>query len=214
MIKLIQKIFLGCFMGFVSVGCSVFGVGSEERPSYEVILKDRDKEIRKYESYIIAKTTITGSFKEAQREGFKILAGYIFGKNQSRQKIPMTSPVVQKRESEKISMTAPVVLEENENKTWTMTFSMPSQYTLENLPVPNDDRITIEKVDQRYVAALRYSGLWTESKNAQKGRELEDWMKNHQQFELDSKPMFAGYNPPWTIPFFRRNEALIELKKK
>ncbi len=201
-------------MGLLTAGCSLFGKGSEERPIYKVIVKQDNKEIRKYESYIIAKTTVSGSFKDAQSEGFRILAGYIFGKNKSRQKIAMTAPVVQRSESEKISMTAPVVIAPGENKTWTMTFSMPSQFTLDTLPVPTDERVKIEKVEGKLVAALTFSGLWGESKNAEKGRELTEWMKSYQGYELTSEPMFAGYNPPWTLPFLRRNEMLIELRSR
>lgn len=201
-------------MGLLTAGCSLFGKGSEESPSYKVIVKQDNKEIRQYDGHIVAKTTIAGSFKDAQSEGFRILAGYIFGKNKSRQKIAMTAPVVQKPESEKISMTAPVIISPTENKKWTMTFSMPSQFTLETLPVPTDERITIEKVDGRIVAALTFTGFWNESKNAEKGQELTEWLKQYPDYEVTSPAMFAGYNPPWTIPFLRRNEMLIELRPR
>lgn len=201
-------------MGLLAAGCSLFGKGSEEQPSYKVVAKQENKEIRKYDSYIIAKTTVSGSFKDAQSEGFRILAGYIFGKNKSQQKIAMTAPVVQKSESEKISMTAPVVISPNENKTWTMTFSMPSKFTLETLPVPTDERVKLEKVNGKLVAALTFTGFWNESKNAEKALELTEWMKGFQEYQLASPPMFAGYNPPWTLPFLRRNEMLIELRQK
>ncbi len=201
-------------MVLLTAGCSLFGRGSEEQPSYKIITKDQDKEIRLYDSYIVAKTTITGSFQDAQSEGFRILAGYIFGKNKTKQKISMTAPVVQKSENEKISMTAPVIISPNQNKSWTMTFSMPSHFTLETLPVPNDPRISFEKIDNKFVAAITFSGFWRETKNAQKSQQLKDWMKGQQDFELISEGMFAGYNPPWTLPFLRRNEMLIELKRK
>lgn len=211
--NIIQKLILGTFMGLLSAGCSLFGKGNEEQPSYKIVAKNNNKEIRQYDSYIIAKTTVKGSFKDAQSEGFRILAGYIFGKNKSKQKIAMTAPVVQKAESEKISMTAPVVISPNENKTWTMTFSMPSKYTLETLPIPTDERVKIEKIEGKLIAALTFSGFWNESKNAEKGQELTEWLRGYQDYEITSPPMFAGYNPPWTLPFLRRNEMLIELKK-
>ncbi len=198
-------------MVLLSAGCSLFGKGSEEQPTYKIVAKQDNKEIRKYDSYLIAKTTVSGSFKDAQREGFRILAGYIFGKNKSQQKIAMTAPVVQKSESEKISMTAPVVISPNENKTWTMTFSMPSKFTLETLPLPTDERVKIEKVEEKLVAALTFSGFWNESKNAEKALELTEWMKGYQEYQITSSPMFAGYNPPWTLPFLRRNEMIVEL---
>jgi hypothetical protein len=211
--KTFSTLILGTLMGLLAAGCSLFGVGSEEQPNYKIIAKVDNKEIRKYDSYIIAKTTITGSFKDAQSKGFRILAGYIFGKNKSQQKIAMTAPVVQKSESEKISMTAPVVISPNENKTWTMTFSMPSKFTLESLPVPTDERVKIEKIEGKLVAALTFSGFWNESINAKKAQELTHWMKDYKEYQISSRPMFAGYNPPWTIPLLRRNEMLIELKK-
>jgi hypothetical protein len=211
--KTCSKLIIGTLMGLLAAGCSLFGVGSEEQPNYKILAKEDNKEIRQYDSYIIAKTTISGSFKDAQSKGFRILAGYIFGKNKSQQKIAMTAPVVQKSESEKISMTAPVVISPNENKTWTMTFSMPSKFTLETLPVPTDERVKIEKVEGKLVAALTFSGFWSESINSNKGQELTHWMKDYKEYQLSSAPMFAGYNPPWTLPFLRRNEMLIELKR-
>jgi hypothetical protein len=199
-------------MTLLIAGCSLFGAGSEEEPRYTVVLKENDKEIRKYESYIVAKTTIQGSFKEAQSQGFKILAGYIFGKNTSQKKIAMTAPVVQKAESEKIAMTAPVVIKPSDNQSWTMTFSMPSSFTLDTLPTPTDSRVVLEKVEARYVAAITFSGFWGEEKNAQKALALSEWLKTHPKYLALSAGMFAGYNPPWTLPFLRRNEMLMEVR--
>lgn len=199
-------------MLLLTAGCSLFGQGSEEGPSYKVVEKVKDKEIRKYDSYIVAKTTIKGSFEETQSKGFKILAGYVFGDNTSKKKIAMTAPVVQKAESEKIAMTAPVVMKASDNQSWTMTFSMPSAYTIETLPVPTDSRIVIEKVEARYVAAITFTGFWGEEKNAKKTQELQEWLKSYPSYQSVSGGMFAGYNPPWTLPFMRRNEMLIELQ--
>lgn len=186
-------------MGLLSTGCSLFGKGSEEQPSYQVIKNEENKEIRKYDSFIIAKTTINSNFKDAQGKGFRILAGYIFGKNKSQQKISMTAPV----------MTAP-----DDRENWTMTFNMPSKFTIKTLPAPTDERIKIEKVEQRLFAAITFSGLWDESKNEEEAKKLKDWLKKLPEYELISPAMFAAYNPPWTIPFLRRNEMLIELRIK
>lgn len=211
--EILRRLLLWTVMGLLTSGCSFFGRGSEEQPSYKIISKQGNKEIRRYDGYIIAKTTVTGSFRDAQSEGFRILASYIFGNNKSRQKISMTAPVVQQSGNEKISMTAPVLIVPAGKKTWTMTFSMPSKYSIEALPVPNDERVKIEKVEEKLVAALTFSGFWSETKIAEKGQELSEWMKGYQGYELSSLPMFAGYNPPWTLPFLRRNEILIELRQ-
>jgi hypothetical protein len=201
-------------MGLLATGCSLFGKGREEQPTYQVVVKKGDKEIRKYESILIAKTTISGSFEDAQKKGFRILAGYIFGNNKSQQKIKMTTPVVQQPESEMISMTAPVVMAPKGDKTWTMSFSMPSHFTIDSLPVPNDKRVEIQKIEPRFVASITFSGFWGESRNAQEAQKVLEWIKSFEDYEIISLPMFAGYNPPWTLPFLRRNEILIELRTK
>jgi len=215
MVANMKQILITFLMAIFSTGCSLFGAGNEEQPKYQVVMKQEAYEIRKYDSYIVAQTSISGDFKEAQSKGFRILAGYIFGKNKSKSKISMTSPVVQEKEleSEKISMTSPVTLTPNDNA-WTMTFSMPSKYTLSDLPVPDDERVKLSTIESRFVAALTFSGFWSEAKNDLKGKELEEWLTNYKEYEMISKPMFAGYNPPWTLPFLRRNEILIELKKR
>ena len=196
-------------------GCSVFGVHSYETPKYEVILKEGDKEIRSYESYVVAKTTVKGEFKEAQSTAFKILAGYIFGDNKKRQKISMTGPVVQKpaSESERIQMTGPVIQSLSEEG-WVMTFMMPSSYKIEDLPTPTDKRVSFETVPARYIAAIRYTWLGSKNRNESKANELKEWLSGLKEYEPISSPMYAGYDPPWTLPFFRRNEMIIEIRRK
>jgi len=134
----------GLFMGIsiLSFGCSVFGVRTEETPKYEVLQSEGNKEIRSYSSYIVAMTKVKGEFKEAQSEAFRILAGYIFGKNEKKQKLSMTAPVVQGKsvESERLAMMAPVV-QSSTAEGWTMTFIMPSEYKMEDLPEPKDKRV-------------------------------------------------------------------------
>lgn len=209
-------------MNFTNFGCSIVGYQTEEKLTYKVIDKANNKEVREYQPHLAAKTTVKGSFKESQSKGFRILAGFIFGKNKGKTKISMTSPVVQnpKAKSQNIAMTSPVVLtpstESYGNKTeaWTMSFSMPSKYNKESLPEPDDNRIWIEEVPTKYIAAIKFSGFWNESKNQRKAKELLDWLFKNESFEIISEPMFAGYNPPWTLPFFRRNEMMVELSKK
>jgi len=212
-----KRLFLGVLF-MLSAGCSLFGMSSVEETSYDVLVKDNKIEIRRYKSYIVAKTTISGDFKKAQSQGFRILASYIFGKNKAQQKINMTAPVIQKSEGEEISMTAPVLIapasKNQDTKSWVMTFTMPSKYTLENLPKPEDQRVKIETVPSRLVAAYRFSGFWSESKNTKKYMELLDWLNKNKEYQAISIPMFAGYNPPWTLPFLRRNEILVDIKAR
>lgn len=200
--------------------CSLMGIGSQEQPKYIVVEKEGNKEIRKYKSYIVAKTVINGTYKEAQKTGFRVLAGYIFGKNKSKKKISMTSPVVinNKLGNEKIEMTAPVTITPNKisnyKDSWVISFSMPSKYSLKTLPIPDDKRIILELVPERYVASYKFSGFWNESINEKKAEKLFIWLKKNKKYIIDPVFKFAGYNPPWTLPFLRRNEILIDLELK
>ena len=196
-----------------NMSCSVFGLRSEEQPKYEVLKAQDNKEIRRYSPYIVAKTKVKGSFESSQNEAFRILAGYIFGGNQSKQKIAMTAPVTQTQAGEKISMTAPVT-QTKQGDEWVMTFSMPSRYTMEQLPKPNDPRVEFEEVPSRVVAALKFTGFWSEEKNKAKESELKDWVDQQGGYTRLGEPRFAGYDPPWTIPFLRRNEILWDLESK
>jgi len=206
--------FLLLLLALSNAGCTVFGIRTYETPKYTVVLKEDDKEIRYYEPYIVAKTTVQGDFEGAQGEAFRILAGYIFGGNEKKQEIAMTGPVVQKStgEGERIPMTGPVT-QRRSPEGWVMTFMMPSAYKLEDLPAPKDKRVSLEAVPATYVAAIRYTWLESESRNEAKANELLQWLTRVKGYEAISAPMYAGYDPPWALPFVRRNEVMIELKK-
>ena len=199
-------------------GCSLFGVQNEEEPKYEVLLKKDNKEIRSYSSYLAATTWVEGNFKEAQGPAFRTLADFIFGKNSSKEKISMTAPVVQAPQntqgpSEVIKMTAPV-LQGPEKNGWRMSFMMPSKYTKESLPQPLNPKIEIIEVPAKLYAVIQFSGFWTHKKNLKKAEELKAWLTEQNSYTIVSEPQFAGYNPPWTLPFLRRNEMMIEVVKK
>tara|TARA_B100001248_G_scaffold261335_2_gene252193 strand:+ start:21916 stop:22569 length:654 start_codon:yes stop_codon:yes gene_type:complete len=193
--------------------CSVFGVNTVETLEYDVLLQNKNKEIRSYKEYIVAKVTVDKT-EESDSEAFRILAGYIFGDNTAKQKIDMTSPVItQEDRSEKIAMTAPVLIEKQGNTKETMSFSMPSKYKMQDLPEPKDKRISFAKVPAHMVAAIRYSGLRDREKRLRNEKELMDWLESLEDYQLDGEAKYAGYNPPWTLPFFRRNEVLIPVKR-
>jgi len=187
-------------IGLLSVGCSVFGIRSEESPRYEVMEKDGSREIRQYSSMVIAKTKLHGEFRDAQNEGFRILANYIFGQNESREKISMTAPVTQTAASEKISMTAPV-LQSKEGSESVMSFVMPAKYTLETLRKPKDERIQFEVIPPKTVAAIRYSGSWSEKQNEVKAQELVSWLSNNQNYVSSGNQQFAACAPLLTLAF-------------
>lgn len=190
--------------------CSIFGIQDEEGPDYKVLTKVEDFEIRQYNSYIVAKTTVKGDFDEASSKAFRILANYIFGDNSVQKEISMTSPVEVEQESQEIAMTSPVKMTQ-ESQSYTMTFSMPSKYTLETLPKPDDERIQLEEVDSKIIASHEYSWFSSQEKNDKKAQQLREWIKQNKNYQAKEGHSYAGYNPPWTLPFFRRNEVHIEV---
>jgi hypothetical protein len=119
--------------------------GKIEEPAYSVKMAEADFEIREYTPRIVAETTVSGEFNEAPSIGFRRLADYIFGNNTKKSEIAMTAPVSQERQSEKIAMTAPVSQEKIKDNSWLITFTMPSVYTMESLPKPNSELVTIKQ---------------------------------------------------------------------
>lgn len=186
-----------------------------EEPKFTLLEKSGDVEVRLYAPMIVAETYVEGTLSEASNAGFRLIASYIFGANQSRQgvsaeKIAMTVPVTLEQGAQKIAMTAPVVLENNLSR-WRVHFVMPASYTLATLPVPNDPRVSLREIPAQKTAVMVFSGLANEDKVAEKTAALLAWIKTS-GFDALSSPQLARYNPPWTLPFFRRNEILINIK--
>lgn len=194
--------------------CSLFGIQDEKGPKYKVLVRDGDFEIRQYEAYLVAKTTVKGNYDKSSGSAFRILAGYIFGKNKCEKKIAMTSPVeMSENESTKIAMTSPVEMKEGE-KGFTMAFSMPRKYQkISELPEPIDKRVIFEKVPAKLVASHRFTWRSNKKKNKKMAKELRQWLSEQKEYKTKDGYSSLGYNPPWTIPFLRRNEVHIELYK-
>lgn len=182
-------------------------------PKFELLEKSDAFELRQYKPVIIAEVLVDGDMDKASGKGFRLLAGYIFGNNsiQSGQsaKIAMTAPVTLKAQSEKIAMTAPVTIKADAQQ-WRVNFVMPAEYTMDSLPKPNNSQVTLKEMPGRKVAVIRFSGLVNEEKTAQKTKELRDWMASKKLQPVSSEPELARYNPPWTLPFLRRNEIIIQ----
>lgn len=180
---------------------------SIEEPKFAVALKDGAFEIRDYAASIVAEVTVTGDQKEASSKGFRLLAGYIFGGNATRQKIAMTAPVTKTATSEKIAMTAPVTLIAGVGD-WLVRFTMPARYALADLPVPNNKAVTIKSVPAARFAVLRFSGLAGEAKVAAKTERLMEFIRARDLTPVGPASI-ARYNPPWTPWFLRRNEVML-----
>lgn len=206
---------LGVFIVMSSLfqlGCTVFGGITVEVPKYNSVDKDGDFEIRQYKSYVVAKTTAKGDFKAAQNKAFRKLAGYIFGKNLKNQKVAMTAPVTQ-TESEKIAMTAPVT-QTQKGDSWSMTFMMPSEYKMEDLPQPEDKSVVFEQVPEKLIATVQYTWLGSRERFRRQQERLVNWLKSKPEYKVAGEAKYAGYNPPWTIPFLRTNEVWIEVTRQ
>ena len=178
---------------------------------FTVIEKDKDFELRSYEPHIVAQTIVEGDFTEVGNQGFRRLFDYINGKNRKKVSIPMTAPVFEEIPSEKIPMTAPVN-QEKENGKWVISFVMAQDYTLETLPEPLDPGVSLKTVPGRLVAALKYSGTWSRNRYDEKQDLLEKIIRGKGLIPI-GEPIFARYNPPWTLWFLRRNEVLIPVEK-
>ena len=180
-----------------------------EEITYTVVKKDNKFEIRDYTPHILAETLVEGNLEEAGNKAFRILFRYISGENRSRKKVAMTAPVSQQPKGEKIKMTAPVGQRPVQEK-WAVSFMMPASYTLENLPEPDDPKVTLRQVPARRMAAVRYSGFWNEKGYLRYKVELESWIER-MGLSIVGKPIWARYNPPFMPWFLRRNEVLIPI---
>ena len=178
-----------------------------EEATYTVVERDGEFEIRDYAPHVVAETVVAGSFDRAGNEAFSRLFRYISGDNRSRHKVAMTAPVSQGSEGEKIAMTAPVEQQPAEDR-WVVSFTMPASSALQTLPEPGDPQVTLRQVPARRMAALRYSGRWTESSYLRHKMELESWVRERGLRSVGD-PVWARYNPPFAPWFLRRNEILV-----
>jgi hypothetical protein len=171
-------------------------------PTYTLIKSIPPFELREYSGFVVAETLVKGDFDQAGRTGFRRVAGYIFGGNQG----PDGS-------SQKIAMTAPVTLvpESSQGDAWRLHFVMPEGYQLNTLPKPNDPEVNLRKVAPHRVAAIRFSGFTTESSIAENTAKLNAWIAT-EKLNAAGEPQIARYNDPFTLPWNRRNEILIQVQ--
>ena len=183
-----------------------------ESLKYTVQDKKDNIEFRSYEPALIAEVEVKGERDEAINEGFRILAGYIFGNNLTKEKISMTTPVRQINASEKIAMTTPVV-QSGDLDRWNVQFMMPSKYTLATLPSAKDDRIKFRVAPAVTMVVIKFSGSITKSNLSQNLKKLEDFIEQN-SLKVQRPPQYAFYDAPWTLPFMRRNEIAFIVSTK
>ena len=188
-----------------------------EEPAHETVERVGDLEVRRYAPVVVAETTLAGAdWDEALSTGFRRLANYISGHNAERARIELTAPVHSGQKatssSEKIAMTAPVAATEHAGG-HTIVFTMPRGRTLASLPVPLDSRIQLRELPSRRVAVLRFAGAYKWEPVRAKMRELLAKV-DQAGWSTEGEVQFGGYDPPWTLPFLRRNEVWVELAPK
>ncbi len=203
-------------LALVLPGCAVFGVRKTPEPYYKVVTEKDEIEVRRYESMILAQTTVTNTdFDGSSNVAFRRLFNYISGENSSADKIAMTAPVIQEEakqdDGQKIAMTAPVIQEEAGQGAWNMAFVLPSSFTMENAPRPTNPEVKLVEKQARHVATITFSGSRDESRYNEHASQLETWLTKN-GYEILSEPRYAGYDPPYTLPMMRRNEVLIDVK--
>lgn len=184
---------------------------SIESPHYETLRRDGSFELRRYDNHVIANVHITARDPaDATNSGFRPLADYIFGNNHASDRISMTVPVTAGRVCcQRIPMAAPVTAEKREHD-YVVSFSMPSSYSIDELPRPNNPDVELEEIAAHEAAVVRFSGHVRGKEAAQAQAKLEAWIQA-QGLAPAGEPMLAQYDAPWKPGFARHNEILIPI---
>lgn len=196
-----------CLIGLIMAAPTANAV---EEPQWTLVYEDGAFSIRDYAPTVVAETHVSGERGAAINAGFRRLARFIFGGNEPNREIAMTAPVAQRPEGERIAMTAPVS-QVASNEGWVVTFYMPPGSRLEDMPRPLDDSVVLREEAARRVAVLRFSGLATQSNLARHADELRQRVEGRGEV-ASGDVSYAFYNPPWILPWARRNEVMIALR--
>ena len=181
-----------------------------EEPTYSVVQKTEQFEVRQYAPYLVAEVVVPGPASEAGSQGFSLLGGYIFGKNKGERKLEMTAPVTQQAAPPiKLEMTAPVTQAATPGG-FLVQFVMPKGYTLATLPEPLEARVKLREVPGNRVAVIRFSGSWSQSLYEEKLQTLRGALSAAGMATV-GEPVSSRYNSPFSLPFLRRNEIWLNL---
>lgn len=195
--------------------CSVVGIRTTEELEYELVSQEGKYELRQYDEYFVASTSSHGSYRDATRENFRKLFRYITGDNEFQQDISMTAPVELQREQ--IDMTAPVQIAEGEGQaeSYSMNFVLPSEYQGADgrvPPVPTDSTVTLQRVPAGLLAIKSFSGIMRQGAVDEQEELLRNWIEGR-GLVPQGEVVASGFDPPWTIPFLRRNEVSLRVRK-
>ena len=192
-------------------GCSMFGVrsGYEQAP-YTVIDRIREStEVRRYPPQVVAEAIVEAPDESSgRRKAFRALFDYISGANRSQAKISMTAPVETAKPSETIAMTVPVETPAQAAGRFAMRFFLPAEYDQQTAPQPTDPRVQVLEMPERTLAVLRFTGS-RDAHNVARHLDGLDTIVNGSRWRAVGEPSTMFYDPPWTIPFLRRNEVAV-----
>lgn len=201
---------------------ALMSVPDLETVKFKVLTRNDQYEIRELEPYFVAETTMPGKYGfdlNGASQSFNVLAEYLFGKNTSNEAMEMTTPVfTRKTQSEGVTMdmTTPVITKKKEDEdNWKMSFILPSKYG-SNFPLPKNSAVTIKEVPSRIVAVVAFSGFVTDEDVIRRESILRNSLKTDSQYKVKNGASVevAQYNPPFTLPFTRRNEISLEVERK
>jgi hypothetical protein len=199
--------------GLLTAGCSIFGIRSgTAEPAYSVVGQIGPVQLRQYGPRIAAETVVDAGEEAARTKGFERLAGYIFGGNAGHASIAMTAPVEQ-RPGERIAMTAPVGQARDAAGGFVVQFFMPAGSTLATLPKPDDPQVHLVSVPAQTMAVLRFTDGRGPADVAAKQAALLRRLQNT-PWQPVGQPVAWFYDPPWTLPFLRRNEVAVPVEPK
>ncbi len=209
----IKRLILALIIGLVGLTAKEPAVAdtyhANETPKYTVERTDGAMELRLYAPRLMAEVTVKGSRSSAISSGFRVLAGYIFGANTSGAKVAMTTPVTQ-APGETLAMTTPVT-QMGRDGSWVVQFMMPASYTLATLPKPKDDQIRFVSVPAVHQAVVTFSGFASERTLQAHEGTLRSWARG-QALNVTAGPFYYFYDPPWTLPWNRRNEVAFNVQ--
>ena len=188
-------IFLLILIALLLTGFSIGPIMSRvEIPKFRLLSTHDNIEIREYNAMLIAEVEIVGEREEAIGQGFKILADFIFGNNIDNNKIKMTAPVIQ----------------QPFDKGWRVSFVMPSTFSIDTLPQPINNKIAIKQIPENKMAVITFNGKNEEKNISNHEAILMDFITKN-NLKCDKIPIYAFYNPPWTLPILRKNEIMFEI---
>ena len=222
----IVKFILSILTSIFVTGCSVVGQSDVETAPYTILKANEAQkiEVRNYDSMVLVSTSMSS---ESGNSAFRTLFSYITGDNEGETEISMTAPVIMNDKNEvkkdvrrdakndaikgsEISMTAPVFMNDSADSSM-MSFVMPKDFTLATTPKPTNPEVYLSELKDYKVASIQFSGTLSNSNVEKYTLILKTWITENGYVAI-SEPVKAGYNGPLTLPIWRRNEMLIEVK--